>query len=127
MNSCACVYIDHDSEAEFHTESIRRARKEHKCTECDVTIQPGQIYEYVFGIWDGCKQVYKTCNDCLTVRKEFFCSMFFYGRIWEDMWEHVFGGTVGDSVANCLKDLTPRAREMVCELIENIWEEEDDE
>jgi len=47
---------------------VRRARKEHRCCECRITIEPGTRYEYVSGIWDGYANSYKTCLGCVSLR-----------------------------------------------------------
>ena len=52
----------------FTTEVHRTARKQHKCTECHATIEPGEVYEYVSGLWDGDLNVFKTCIHCETAR-----------------------------------------------------------
>lgn len=62
----AC-YCDYESPSVFHAE-LRRARKPHKCGECGSAIQPGETYENVWGIWNGCPETYKTCQRCLELR-----------------------------------------------------------
>ncbi len=47
---------------------MRKARKAHKCDECGLAIQPGTVYEYVSGIWDGEPSHYKTCEGCQILR-----------------------------------------------------------
>lgn len=55
--------------AEFLVESIRKARKEHKCDECGRAIHPGERYESTVGKWDGWVDVIKTCPHCLAARE----------------------------------------------------------
>ena len=47
----------------------RKARKEHRCIECHVPIAPGELYEFISGIWDGEPDSYKTCRACAFKRK----------------------------------------------------------
>lgn len=42
----------------------RKARKQHKCCECKKEIQPGELYQYSSGIWDGRPDSYKQCLNC---------------------------------------------------------------
>jgi len=70
--SCSCVDIDHDSLPSFIREQLVRARKQHYCGECRRVIEPGEEYEYVFGVWEGESNVHKTCSDCLSIRDEYF-------------------------------------------------------
>ena len=65
--SDAC-YCDYESPSVFHEET-RMARKPHKCSECGSTIRPGEMYEHVQGIWNGCPETYKTCPHCLGFRE----------------------------------------------------------
>lgn len=65
--SDAC-YCDYESPSVFR-EGTCKARKHHKCGECGSTIQPGETYEHVWGIWGGCPETYKTCPRCLELRK----------------------------------------------------------
>jgi hypothetical protein len=58
-----CEYPD------VYNEVIRRARKEHKCCECRGVIQKREFYQYVSGIWNGEADSYKTCIDCVKMRK----------------------------------------------------------
>lgn len=47
---------------------MRKARKQHKCYECQRPIEPGERYEYYSGIWDGEPESYKTCRHCKIAR-----------------------------------------------------------
>jgi hypothetical protein len=51
-----------------------RALKRHKCCECGGTILPGEIYENFAGRWDRW-QTFKTCPDCLRVRKGYWSAV----------------------------------------------------
>jgi len=53
------------------TEKERKARKEHKCCECNQKINIGERYQYCSGIWDGRPDSYKTCLSCLTLRNDY--------------------------------------------------------
>lgn len=46
----------------------RTARKRHQCNECRGHIEPGDVYEYVAGLWDGDFNSFKTCIHCETAR-----------------------------------------------------------
>jgi hypothetical protein len=122
MSDCGCVYIDVDETSETICQEIRKARKTHKCEECNREIIKGEKYEYLFSKYDGSTDVHKTCLDCLSIRKTFFCDGWYYGQLWEALFEHIrdMDGRISSS---CLVDLTPRARERVCEQIEEVWED----
>ena len=59
-------FTDYDG-PRFYDATLRKAKKEHVCCECDETIPPGATYEHVAGKWDDfC--TFKTCDRCLKVR-----------------------------------------------------------
>lgn len=41
----------------------RKARKDHKCCECQTTIKKGDSYQYSSGVWDG-PDSFKQCLRC---------------------------------------------------------------
>jgi hypothetical protein len=125
--ACGCIYIDADCSCDdFQTADIRKARKEHKCCACRRVIQPGEEYERVFGVWDADPATYKTCQDCLSLREVFFCESYYYTSIWSDFEYHVHE-MLGEISSSCLTSLTKRARDKACDIIEQYWEEADDE
>lgn len=122
MMECSCaISIDHDCGAELMEETLRTARKIHRCCECGKTIQIGETYEYVKGMWEGDWNTYKTCLDCKSIRDVFFDS-WIYTEIWENFRDE-FGCHGSVIPENCITELTPGARARVCEFIESMWEE----
>lgn len=61
---CGC---DGESPKAFY-ESVRIARKQHKCCECGSTIDPGEKYEHVKGLWYDDWEEFKTCMTCANIR-----------------------------------------------------------
>ena len=117
---CSCdidVYVDEFSEV--LRETFQKARKEHKCGECYRTIVKGEEYEKIVTVFDSRLYTYKTCMDCVSVRKQFFTT-FYYESIWEYFREYV-SDVYGEIPENCISELTPAARAKVCELIEEQW------
>ena len=51
------------------SETTRKARKAHKCCDCDTTIQPGDQYVISSGIWDGEPDSYKHYMNCHEIFK----------------------------------------------------------
>ena len=82
-----CVYTDAaDYTADVHSEELRRARKEHTCTECGDRVPPGDLYEHVSGLWDGSWHRFKTCARCLNIRADYFPHGWMYGDMVEDFY-----------------------------------------
>ncbi len=117
---CSCtITCETDSGPEFSAESSPVARKVHICCECHRKIMPRETYSRVSGLWDGKFEAYKTCLDCLSIRRTFF-SDYYVGGLWDELTEYIWDGEVHES---CLASLTPAARARVCEVIEEGWDE----
>lgn len=120
---CGCeIDLEGENPTAF-SQKDRIARKEHTCYECGRTISPGETYRYESGIWDDQPGAFKTCSDCLSVRREFFCS-FAYGELWSAMHEHIVDCHGELSTAKLAK-LTPKGRARVCAIWEEYWDEDE--
>lgn len=75
------------------TKSTRRARKAHRCGECGREIEPGETYEYLWGICDGEQFIAKTCAHCVEAREwlDVVCEGWLYSMVAQDLREHVDG------------------------------------
>jgi hypothetical protein len=78
----------------------RKARKEHRCTECYRVIPVGEIYLNEGCLWDGRKDTYKICSHCQVVRNWLSaeCGGWLYEGVREDIYEHAFEGNYGKGV-----------------------------
>ena len=134
---CACsIDPDYDYDGEYRREDSASedsaiSAADVECTECGRTITAGTTYEKtVFHKYgkDGDtvedEQICNVCPDCLSLRSTFFCS-FAYGCLWEDFRTHV--EETNDFPYALLAELTPAARTMACEAIEEAWADIDDE
>lgn len=54
-----------DVTIDFYTETWPKARKDHKCCECNQPITKGEHYRRVFGKWEGEIDTFSTCQRCL--------------------------------------------------------------
>lgn len=74
----------------FARTHMRTARKAHECFECSRVIEPGEMYEYMTGLyydhWDTCR----SCSHCLAGRVflERECHGWLYGAVLDDIIEH---------------------------------------
>ena len=62
------MICDCDTSPAVYRSKIQRARKAHTCYECSSQIASGADYQYVFGIWDGDPESFRTCSFCLELR-----------------------------------------------------------
>jgi len=102
-----------------------------KCCECNKIIRPGERYLFETGQAEGWEDLpedeqeqevyaYSTCLDCESIREQFFHD-FIYTGILHDL--YLFLDESGGSThEECIANLTPRARKIVCGYIEDIWQ-----
>lgn len=84
--NCDCS-IDDAENPEFFTEKLVKARKSHKCCECNREIRPGEQHERSTGKWDGEIDTFRTCFICRTIRNDYCHGGWEYGRLIETLWE----------------------------------------
>lgn len=95
-----CMIDDADGRCIVLHETIRKARKEHRCTECRRVIQIGESYLHEGTLWEGKKDTVKTCSHCQVVRQWLSaeCGGWIYGGVSEDIQEHAGEGWYGKGV-----------------------------
>jgi len=87
MTSCDCSIDSYDYEnPSTSREQWRKARKQHTCCECGLTIEPGEKYQYISGIWDGRPGSFKTCTPCAAIRNDFCRGGYIFGELREQLW-----------------------------------------
>ena len=126
MNECTCnidVDLDYGCIVDVIEDTRPVAKKEHKCNECSVIIEPGQKYSYEKYVLNGGITVHRMCLDCLSIRENLFC-WFMYENLWQEIHEHLSNYGIFDG--SCIDELKPRGRDMVCDVIEEYWENEDE-
>lgn len=82
--SCACDY----ETPSVCSSQMRRARKPHRCDECRRTIEPGELYQRTWGVWDGEPDSFKACGICIQFRDYVLahvpCFCWAYGNVIVD-------------------------------------------
>jgi hypothetical protein len=92
-----CSLDDYET-PDLYSQRTVKAKKEHKCSECGYTIQPGEQYEYVFGVWGGVPNTYKTCMRCIDLRaslSEYYEGCYGHTTLFDDYYEMLI--CTGDS------------------------------
>jgi hypothetical protein len=128
MSNCDCIYIDTDYNScpECFHSSMPKARKQHKCCECNRTIEPGERYSNESGKWEGEFRIYKTCPDCLSIRDKMFCNDYVYTELWDNVFCYL--QSIDYEISEgCLISLTQRARDMICDIIDEAQKEQDED
>lgn len=62
---CCCD----DNSPEFCNSVTRKARKDHRCSECRRAIMAGETYEEHSGKWDGGMETFRWCAHCAAARE----------------------------------------------------------
>lgn len=123
---CSTVYCDVDECCTLLSSTRPLARKEHKCYECKRVINKGEKYLREVTLFDGIVETWKTCVDCESLRSNFFSRGYYFGDIIYMLREHI-NDSGGDVSEKCISGLTPGAQGVVCEMIEDCWEDADDD
>lgn len=126
MNKCSCVFVDNTEVVTCLEQKIKKANRKYICVECGCIIEKGDKYEYYRSIYCNIFDTYKTCLDCLSVRKEFFCEGFEFYSMWDLVHEHIYG-LDGEISSDCIVNLTKKARDKICDIIDGYWEDYYDE
>lgn len=122
MSSCSCVYVGNYLSNSSTCFEMRVSKKIHQCGECMRDIQKSEEYERSVVFYDGSASTYKTCLDCLSIRNEFFCNAWMFTTIWDDLKCHI-RTLNGEISSKCIMELTKKARDRVCDMIEECWNE----
>ena len=85
-----CMIDGADEMFHFYQRTQQKARKTHKCGECCREIQPREMYERAYGVYEGRGQTFKTCTHCMGARRwlDIVCSGFLHDGVAEDLREH---------------------------------------
>ncbi len=96
------------------------------CGECGEPIPEGYPYTIELIQWpayfehDSTLHRYITCRTCMIIREHFFPEAFFFGEIWSDLEDHIWA-VRGEIPEECIAALPAKARNWVCERIEEVW------
>lgn len=82
--------IDDSERYEVYCETTRRARKSHKCHECNRVIAKGETYRRTAGLYDGAWTINCVCRHCTVAATwlQMNCGGYLDGGIAEDIAEH---------------------------------------
>ncbi|RLE41371.1 hypothetical protein DRJ16_06415 [Candidatus Woesearchaeota archaeon] len=83
----SCSYADNGPSA--YWESTPIANKNHTCCECGSTIEPGEMYHKIKGIWEGIFDTHKTCQICEKVRLKAMAGSHGHCICFGELWETV--------------------------------------
>jgi len=133
---CSCTIDPDIGEEELRlTSTYITASQPTQCVECKRYIQPGELLLFESGVAASCDEkecgcdendgcpvyTYTTCMDCKSIRDQFFHN-FIYTMLIADL-ENFIDESLGSVHEDCIANLTPRAQELVCGYIEDIWQE----
>lgn len=85
-----CAIDDAEPWGFYAGASRRKARKAHRCCECQREIAAGEFYHYCAGVMDGSWSTWKTCEHCRAAATflDEECNGHLVGGIFEDLVEH---------------------------------------
>lgn len=103
-----CPLQECDETADVFEVENRRARKEHKCCECDDPIAIGSLHEFIKMLYDNTWSTYRMCLLCSEIGNHFACG----GRILETLWSDLEDNFFPDMRMGgpCMEGLSPAAK-----------------
>jgi len=119
--TCEIDSYDTSSTDFYNQIEIKKARKEHICSECFVKIHKGDSYIYECGVFDGEFGTNKICKDCQSLRGIFFCT-YTWGGIWEEFEEYIYDNSCQVDY-NKIERLTPKAKARAIDIIDECFED----
>lgn len=81
-DACACNWTDGGEPIDMYEGKLVKARKSHKCDECEDEIKKGQQYHRADFIVDGYWHHYKTCKQCHQMAIDFCCGAIPHGDLF---------------------------------------------
>lgn len=78
---CDCSVDADGDDPSFRKQAMRRARKSHRCVECERLIEPGEQYEHVCGVWDEEWSTFRTCLGCYRIREHLCGDGWCFGEV----------------------------------------------
>ena len=111
MGACSFHLSGYDEGSEFYNSKMVKARREHRCCECNKIIEKAEVHETVVGKWEGLIQRYRTCALCMEIRTKFGERGWLFGSVWDDIHEYLFP----EMNFNCMEGLSPEARTRIIE------------
>jgi hypothetical protein len=116
---CSCVVSEEGEPIYNYSSSFRKSAKPLKCGECYGEISPLKRYNLITGVCDGERLNHRVCMDCLSVIQHMFCGGSCAGTVWQDV-EVNLEAIDCDMDLCCLENLTPRARTMYIDAIDEV-------
>jgi len=97
MSECGVCISGYDCDGSVDIGAVRwpKAKKEHRCEDCNEPIPVGSKYQRASGKYDGEFFDIKTCSVCVEVRDAFTCAEYDQagpppGHLWVDIQEQMF-------------------------------------
>ena len=100
-----CPLSEADETCTLYNEATRKAKKSHKCEECQEEIKPGDLYSYSTMLFDGSWTTTKMCLSCKEIGDHFTCGSRIVGQLWEELEEYFFPDMKAGGP--CMEGLSP--------------------
>ena len=119
---CTLSGGDYDEVCTTLQNKIVKARKAHKCGECNKEIANGDSYEAQNLVCDGFFFWAKTCLDCVSIRNSFYpYGGYMFENVLDSVGEKIIYELDGNVDSKCILPLTNKAKDVVFGMIEEAW------
>jgi hypothetical protein len=121
--NCSCTAMSVELEDAYWSERKLRAAKLHKCIECGCKIKKEEYFIFGTYIIPGV-HIHNsiTCLDCKSIQENFFSEGWNIGSLKNDLYNYFDSSWIEDLPSKCISKLTPKARDTVCDLLQEFQE-----
>lgn len=124
--NCGCLVDADIQDAEGEVIDSRRMEAPEdggECCECGRLPSPGETFLFEWIRWESGDEFFLTCPDCESIRKNLCCS-WIYENVLDDVKFEIREEMGADAMIpeSCMLELTPAARLMVADMIDDAWE-----
>lgn len=122
---CSCSAsgnYDNDDQIGYHEKQIKAA-KQHICPECGKTIEKGEEFVFCSIMMVEAISNRKMCLDCYDISEKFFSNGYIFGCIHDTLFSYLNDNWMNDLPSNCISKLRPRAKAIVCDMLQEFQKE----
>jgi hypothetical protein len=127
--NCGCLVDVDNSDVEgevLDRRWIKAPEDGGECCECGRLPKPCESYFFEWIKWESGDDSFITCPDCKSIR-DVLCCNWRYGSVIEDIeFELEDMGSDANVPESCMEKLTPAARLMVADMIDEAWDRYDE-
>lgn len=121
--NCSCNAASYGEGIGYWSKREIKAAKNHVCYECGGVIKKGELFSYHTVFERGGVDNFKLCMSCDSITENFFSNGWMFGFVIDDLKDYLHYSWREDLPSSCISKLEPKARDMVCDYLQEYQEE----